>query len=169
MTDKDEYREIQMEIQGMTWTGWEPKVVQALEGLEGVKKATASHPEKKAVVLYNTASVTLEHMRNALLKAGYVASFGNNEKSDNLKPLSGMKNEFHSDDLVCYCFKFTRNDIEQDYIKNGQSTIIAKISSEKKSGGCDCANKNPKGRWCLVDVRQVVDKLKGRRWFNTMS
>jgi hypothetical protein len=121
-------------------------VVQALEGLEGVKKATASHPEKKAVVVYDATSVTLEHMQNALLKAGYVASFSNNETRENLKPLSGVKNEFQSDDLVCYCFKFTRNDIEQDYIKNGQSSIIAKISSEKKSGGCDCANKNPKGR-----------------------
>ena len=54
--------------------------------------------------------------------------------------------KFKSDDLVCYCFKFTRNEIEQDYMKNGQSTIIAKISSEKKLGGCDCVNKNPKGR-----------------------
>jgi len=121
-------------------------VVQALEGLEGVKKATASHPEKKAVVVYDTSSVTLEHMRNTLLKAGYVASISNNEKRENLKPLSGVKNEFQSDDVVCYCFKFTRNDIERDYMKNGHSTIIAKISSEKKSGGCDCANKNPKGR-----------------------
>ena len=68
-------------------------MVQALEGLEGDKKSTPTHPEKKAVVLYNTASVTLEHMRNALLKAGDVASFGKNEKSDNLIPLSGMKNE----------------------------------------------------------------------------
>lgn len=169
MTGKDEYREIQLEIQGMTWTGWEPKVVQALEGLEGVKKASASHPEKKAVVVYDTTSVILEHMQNALLKAGYVASFSNNEKCENLQPLSGVKNEFQSDDLVCYCFKFTRNDIEQDYMKNGQSTIIEKISSEKKSGGCDCAKKNPKGRWCLADVRQVVDKLKGRRSFNTIS
>ena len=68
------------------------------------------------------------------------------DKRESLKPLSGAKNEFQSGDLVCYCFKFTRDDIEQDYIKNGQSTIIAKISSEKKSGGCDCAKKNPKGR-----------------------
>ena len=96
MTNKDEYREIQLEIQGMTWTGWEPKVVQALEGLEGVKKATASHPEKKAIVVYDTTSVTLEHMQNALLKAGYVASFSNNEKCENLKLLSGVKNAFQS-------------------------------------------------------------------------
>ena len=69
-----------------------------------------------------------------------------NNKRESLKPLSGVKNDFQSGDLVCYCFKFTRNDIEQDYIKNGQSTIMAKIASEKKSGGCDCAIKNPKGR-----------------------
>ena len=69
-----------------------------------------------------------------------------NGKHESLKPLSGVKNDFQSGDLVCYCFKFTRNDIEQDYIKNGQSTIMAKIASEKKSGGCDCANKNLKGR-----------------------
>ena len=69
-----------------------------------------------------------------------------NDKRESLKPLSGVKNKFQSGDLVCYCFEFTRNDIEQDYIKNGQSTIIAKIASEKNSGGCDCANKNPKGR-----------------------
>ena len=121
-------------------------MVQALEGLVGVEKATASHPEKKAVVVYDADSVKLEHMRIALLKVGYIASFGNNEKRDNLKPLSRVKNEFQSDDLVCYCFKFTRNDIEQDYMKNGQSTIMAKIASEKKSGGCNCENKNPKGR-----------------------
>ena len=78
-------------------------MVQALEGLEGVKKATASHPEKKAVVVYDTASVTLEHMRIALLQAGYVASFGNNENRDILKPISRVKNEFQSDDLVCFC------------------------------------------------------------------
>jgi len=123
-------------------------VIQALEGLKGVKRANASHPEKKAVVVYNTALVTLEQMQQALLKTGYVASLGNNEKQkqDILKPLSEGKNEFQSDDLVCFCFEFTRNDIEQDYIKNGQSAIMAKIASEKKSGGCDCANKNPKSR-----------------------
>jgi hypothetical protein len=87
-------------------------------------------------------------MRQALLKAGYVASWGNNEKQkpDLLRPLFKEKSEFQSDDLVCYCFGFTRNDIEEDYIRTGQSAILAKIVSAKKSGGCDCANKNPKRR-----------------------
>jgi hypothetical protein len=123
-------------------------VIRALEGLEGVKGADASHPQKKAVVVYDPALVTLEQMQQALLKTGYVASFGSHEKQkqDILTPRSEGKNEFQSDDLVCFCFEFTRNDIEKDYIENGQSAIMAKIASEKKSGGCDCANKNPKGR-----------------------
>jgi hypothetical protein len=54
-------------------------------------------------------------------------------------------NESKDDDLVCYYFEYTRKDIEKDYLKNGRSTILEKIISEKKAGGCDCAKKNPKG------------------------
>jgi hypothetical protein len=54
-------------------------------------------------------------------------------------------NEFKDSDLVCYCFEYTRKDIEKDYLKNGRSTILEKIISEKKAGGCDCAKINPKG------------------------
>lgn len=48
--------------------------------------------------------------------------------------------------LICYCFGYTAEDIKQDVIQNGQSTIYGKIVSEKKSGGCRCAEKNPRGR-----------------------
>ena len=65
-------------------------------------------------------------------------------------------------EMICYCFGFTAEDIERDYQKNGSSTIMEKIRTEKKIGNCQCALENPKGRWCLGDVRQVVDKLKGR-------
>ena len=50
------------------------------------------------------------------------------------------------DDLICHCFKYTRADIKQDLIRNGQSIIMEKITAEKKAGRCDCANKNPKSR-----------------------
>lgn len=111
-----------------------------------MKRANASHPEKKAVVVYDTDSVTLEQMRHTLLRVGYVAFFGSHEGDDTQEPASDKEIEFQSDDLVCFCFGYTRNDIDQDYIKNGQSAIMAKIASEKKTGGCDCTNKNPKGR-----------------------
>ena len=57
------------------------------------------------------------------------------------------RNEFQDNDLVCYCFGYTMKDIEKDYVENSsQSTILERITFEKKAGKCDCAKKNPKGR-----------------------
>jgi hypothetical protein len=56
-------------------------------------------------------------------------------------------NPYKDDDLVCCCFGYTRADIEKDYIDNtGQSTILERITFEKKAENCDCAHRNPKGR-----------------------
>jgi len=63
-----------------------------------------------------------------------------------IKPKFQNQNEFNDDDLVCYCFEYTKKDIENDFNKNGKSLIYEKIVSEKKAGGCNCALKNPKGR-----------------------
>ena len=49
-------------------------------------------------------------------------------------------------DLVCYCFGYTRQDIKQDFITHGYSTIMAKIAAKKKMGTCACATKNPSGQ-----------------------
>jgi hypothetical protein len=122
--------------------------VRALEELPGVKKAIASFSEKKAIVTYDQSSVTIDNICQALLKAGYAASHRTNDR----KILTGILDESKEktahdiDDLICYCFEYTRDDIEQDYIKNGRSLIMEKIAAEKKTGGCDCAIKNPKGR-----------------------
>lgn len=50
------------------------------------------------------------------------------------------------DTLICYCFGYSVDDIIQDYLKNGKSTIMEKIQTEKKFGNCQCAIKNPKGK-----------------------
>ena len=63
-----------------------------------------------------------------------------------LNPIDQEKTEFKDNDLVCYCFQYTKKHIENDYIDNGKSLILKKIALEKKNGGCDCAIKNPKGR-----------------------
>jgi hypothetical protein len=65
-----------------------------------------------------------------------------------LSPADQEKNEFKDsdDDLICYCFQYTKKQIEKDYLDNGHSTILERIILEKKTGGCDCAQKNPKGR-----------------------
>jgi hypothetical protein len=48
-------------------------------------------------------------------------------------------------DTICYCFEYTRQDIEEDFKKNGRSLIMEKIKAEKKFGNCRCTEKNPKG------------------------
>ena len=49
-------------------------------------------------------------------------------------------------DLICYCFGYSVDDIEKDYQDNGMSMIMEKIKMEKKFGNCQCATKNPKGK-----------------------
>jgi hypothetical protein len=49
-------------------------------------------------------------------------------------------------DLICYCFEYSADDIEQDYLEHGKSSIMEKIEMEKKFGNCQCATKNPKGK-----------------------
>lgn len=49
-------------------------------------------------------------------------------------------------ELICFCFGYTAEDIQQDVLDNGRSTICERIMNEKKIGGCKCAEKNPKGR-----------------------
>ena len=48
--------------------------------------------------------------------------------------------------LICYCFGYTEDNIKEDFLKNGQSLIQKKIQSEKKFGSCECATKHPKGK-----------------------
>ncbi|MBL3540549.1 hypothetical protein [Aminivibrio sp.] len=47
--------------------------------------------------------------------------------------------------LVCYCFGYSREDIEKEYLVTGRSAILVKILSSKNAGTCECAAKNPSG------------------------
>jgi cation transport ATPase len=109
-------------------------VVSALEELPGVKKAIASYQEKKAIVLYDKSTASVEKICQTLLKVGYVANLKTNEKATptyiSNDPQQNL--DYKLDDLICYCFEYTVNDIEQDFIKNGRSLITEKIAAEKK-------------------------------------
>jgi len=48
--------------------------------------------------------------------------------------------------LVCYCFGYTVDDIKNDFVENGHSTIMDRIINEKKDGNCHCETTNPKRR-----------------------
>ena len=62
-------------------------------------------------------------------------------------PYSRGRTESKDNELVCYCFGYTRKDIEKDYAdNNSRSTILERIAFQKEAGTCDCAQKNPSGR-----------------------
>lgn len=62
-------------------------------------------------------------------------------------PLILSNDSFKDPDPVCYCFGYTKRDIENDYMDHdGLSTILERIIQEKKAGGCNCSHTNPKGR-----------------------
>jgi hypothetical protein len=48
-------------------------------------------------------------------------------------------------ELICYCFNYTRGDIERDFAQNARSLILEAIIAAKRMGACRCAVKNPKG------------------------
>jgi hypothetical protein len=64
---------------------------------------------------------------------------------------------------VCYCFGFTRKDIEDEIAETGGSTVADLISREVKAGNCACEVKNPSGKCCLGSVTRVTqDCLRNR-------
>jgi len=66
---------------------------------------------------------------------------------------------------VCYCFGFTRNDIENEIAETGRLTVADRIKTEVNAGNCACEVKNPSGKCCLGKVtRAARDRLneKGR-------
>ncbi len=50
------------------------------------------------------------------------------------------------EELLCYCFVHSRKDIEEDFRKNGRSTILETIAAASRAGECRCQETNPKGR-----------------------
>lgn len=55
---------------------------------------------------------------------------------------------------VCYCFGFTRKDIENEIAETGRSTVADRIG--RGEGNCACEVKNPSGKCCLGDVLRIA-------------
>ncbi len=49
------------------------------------------------------------------------------------------------ENLLCYCFSYTLQDIEEDFKKHDESTILHKIVASSKAGECSCKEMNPSG------------------------
>jgi hypothetical protein len=57
---------------------------------------------------------------------------------------------------VCYCFGFTRKDIQDEIQQKGKSIIAEQIKAEVQAGRCACEVKNPSGKCCLGNVTKVL-------------
>ena len=55
-------------------------------------------------------------------------------------------NPHSKDQSICYCFGYTKHDLEEDFRSNGKSLIMERIMAEKRLGGCQCDSKNPSGK-----------------------
>ena len=125
-----------------------PKVIGTLAGLPGIIEADAFYPEKEARVIYDPELIGIEGIVQGLSQAGYFAALKDPvERPPTFQTLSTQEPlAFRPDELVCFCFGYTREVIEKDFLHHHRSLILEKIAAEKKTGGCDCANKNPRGR-----------------------
>jgi hypothetical protein len=125
-----------------------PKVIGALAGLPGIIEAGAFYPEKEARVIYDTELIGVAGIVKGLSQASYFAALKDPvERPPTFQTLSTQEPlAFRPDELVCFCFGYTREVIETDFIHHHRSLILEKIAAEKKTGGCDCVKKNPRGR-----------------------
>jgi hypothetical protein len=57
---------------------------------------------------------------------------------------------------VCYCFGFTRKNIQDEIAETGRSAIGERITAEVMAGNCACEVKNPSGKCCLGSVMQIA-------------
>jgi len=64
---------------------------------------------------------------------------------------------------VCYCFGFSRQNIQSEITETGRSTIADRILEEVKAGNCACEVKNPSGKCCLGDATRIVTQTSSRK------
>jgi hypothetical protein len=85
----------------------------------------------------------------------YVGADGTLIRKGQVRTRVGVK-EHDAPIPVCYCFGFTAEQLVQDVIAEGRSTIRAYIESQVRTGKCRCELTNPAGRCCLGQVQRVI-------------
>ena len=57
---------------------------------------------------------------------------------------------------ICYCFGFSKKDIEDEIRSTGKSTVAERITEEVEADRCACEVKNPSGKCCLGNVTRAA-------------
>lgn len=64
---------------------------------------------------------------------------------------------------LCYCFDWTREDIEAEIRRDGTTGIPERIKAKIRAGLCNCDTMNPRGVCCLASVNHAVTQALARR------
>ena len=68
-----ESEKVILHIEGMVWAAWPVIIKKALEGLDGVDKASISYDEKRGEVSYNPSKVGETDIINKVKEVGFMA------------------------------------------------------------------------------------------------
>ncbi len=77
-----------------------------------------------------------------------------------LRVIPSFKGGPSGNDLVCYCFLYSRQDIEDELRASGDTTIFDRITGEVKAGNCACEVRNPSGKCCLGGVKKAIQETR---------
>ena len=80
--------------------------------------------------------------------------------TSDVRTIPNFKGSPSQNDLVCYCFLYTRKDIEDALLVSADTTIFDQITAEVKAGNCACEVRNPSGNCCLGDVKKVIQETR---------
>jgi len=80
-------------------------------------------------------------------------------KKDELKVKATLKDK-GLDVNTCYCFNVTRQNILDEIMETGNSTVVEIIKAKMKNPGCFCETSNPEGKCCLVNNIAWIKEAK---------
>ncbi len=95
--------------------------------------------------------------RDPLCDIVYFGSRGAQIRVADLHVTPGFK---RGGDLVCYCWGVGRSQLQQEVRGAGTSSTLDRIAALVKGGACACEVRNPAGKCCLRELRQVVSELR---------
>jgi len=73
----------------------------------------------------------------------------------------GLKNNSHPS-IVCYCFNWTKEKIQEQLEKTGTTSALEEIKDKVQNKKCLCEIKNPKGKCCMSDVKKTINEIKSK-------
>ena len=90
----------------------------------------------------------------------YFGEDGTLLQTSDLRVIPSFKGVPSRNDLVCYCFLYSRQEIEDELRASGDTTIFDRITAEVKAGNCACEVRNPSGQCCLGDVKKAIQETR---------